>query len=105
MDSAAELLNKAQSTFLKERTKQEVAVAAWGSDLSKLDPLILKDIELPSEITLQQLIPELYEDHPNEAVYNAQYAKAVQLLQQVNEVADRYNREAIQCLQEFNQMN
>lgn len=100
-----ELVQKIRENFVHSRTKQEMAIQTWAENLKKVDPEILKGVELPEEISLRTLMPELYADKPNQAVYHEQYLKACELFATVNKIADAYNQEARKCLSEYQAMN
>lgn len=105
MTSEIELLNKAREDFLAKRAKQEMQIAAWAEKIEKVDPEILKDIDLPPVITLKALIPEMYADKPNPETYKQQYESCTALFNKVNEIADHYNEEAKRCLLEYQEIS
>ncbi|MCI9050690.1 MAG: hypothetical protein HFI05_02010 [Lachnospiraceae bacterium] len=105
MNSEIALLNKIREKFLEERTKQEIQIAQWAEKLYKVDPFILKDIELPDEISLYAFMPELYKDNPDPRIYEQEFAAWKELEKKVNAIADKYNEEAKRCLLEYQQLN
>lgn len=100
-----ELIQKAREDFVHKRTKQELDVKAWAEKIKKVNPEVLSGVELPEDISLRSLIPELYEDEPNPEIYHSQYVKAVQLFDQVNAIAEKYNQEAKKCLLEYQELS
>ena len=103
--SEADLLRSYREKFLADRAKQEMQIKAWADKLLKVDPFLLKDIELPEVISLQSFIPELYKESPDPEVYNEQYDKMIAVFSQVNAIADSYNQEAKKCLLEYQELN
>lgn len=104
--SYTELLEEKKEKFISFRTKQELSVAEFHEKVSGLDPAILNAINwpggcFPDKLTLRDLIPELYEDKPNVEIYRKQLAEANKIFDQLREIADRYNEEAVACLSEF----
>lgn len=90
------------SKFIQHRTAQEMAVAEFGRGI-KANAEIFKDkVEIPDVFTLEALIPELYKESPDEAVYYEQYDKAVGLFNSIYEVMNDYIAEVEKCLQEYN---
>lgn len=100
-----ELIQKAREDFVHKRTKQELDVSAWAEKLKKVDPEVLRGVELPKDLTLRGLIPELYKDEPDPVIYHEQYVKAVELFEKVNVIAAEYNQEAKKCLLEYQELS
>lgn len=100
-----ELMQKAREDFVHKRTKQELDVNAWADKIRKVDPEVLRGVELPEDLSLRGLIPELYSDEPDPNVYHAQYVKAVELFNKVNVIAAEYNREAKECLLKYQELS
>lgn len=94
-------LQQIREDFLSKRAKQEVRINAWGEKISKVNKEILEGIELPEEITLKALVPELYAENPREEVYLEQLQKANDLITKVNEVAAKHVNEAYNKLKEY----
>lgn len=105
MTTEQKLLAQAKETFIKQRTQQEMIISEWAKKLATAKPEVLRGVSLPEPLTLESLIPELYADKPDEAIYKVQYDKAMELIGQVNKIADEYNEESIKCLSEYNQIN
>lgn len=105
--SEQELLQQARERFLHQRTEQEIAVRAWGERLNNCTKKaeVLVGIELPAEIELKSFVPEYYAAKPNPDVCKEQYDRMIQIFNAVNAVADKYNKEAKECLQELQAMN
>ena len=99
---AAEI--EAREEFIKERTRQETIVANWWEKISGNDPAILASLNLPEVCTLETLIPELYKEKPDKAVYLQQLGKARELFARVNQIGVAYNEEAARCLLEFQEL-
>ena len=100
-----EQIRKNRENFLSERARQEMMVASWAESIKKVEAGVLDSVNLPEVITLQTLIPELYVEEPNQAIYEEQYNAAMELLNKVNTIADEYNKEAIRCLSEYQAMS
>lgn len=96
-----DLLRKARERFIAERLKQEMEVQAWGEKIKQCDPSILEGIELPEEISLKTLLPELYVDRPNQSVYDEQYEKMQELFDKCNKVAEEYNAKVRKTIEEY----
>lgn len=105
-DISIEELIKRQSIMIKERTaafiaaraEQELQVKKWGEDLKQVDPQLLGDIQLPAEITLHALVPELYAEEPRKAVYEEQLKKLNEFIESINQLAYKQYKEAQGCL-------
>lgn len=104
MTTEQNLLSQARNKFLTERAREEAKVQAWADSLSKVDPSLLRDIKLPSPLTLETLTPEVYKDSPDPVVYEQQYNAAMELIAKVNAIGDEYNRRGLQVLEEYNKL-
>lgn len=102
MVNAVELYKKYRETFLADRARQEMQVAAFGESVKSLDPKLFEGkVEIPENFTLQALMPELYAEEPDEEVYSKQYEKTTELFNKINEIFDSINQEAEKCYYEY----
>lgn len=101
MNSAQKLYMSCREYFTSERSKQEILVAQWAAKLQQADPKVLEELGISPNITLKSLMPELYEDEPNPAIYDSQYESANALFAKVNAYVDKYNAEALKALEQY----
>lgn len=100
--TAAELYKKYHEEFLRERTRQEMEVLSFAENMKHIDPKVFKGkVEIPENLTLKSLIPELYEEEPCKEVYEEQYNKAEEFFSKVNSIIKEVNEEAYKCLSEY----
>lgn len=93
--------DKILQNFVTVRARQEIAVSEWADKIRKVDPGVLGDLQLPEELTLKAMVPELYVAEPNKEIYLEQLKKAQALFDKVNEIVNKYNEEATVCLSEY----
>ncbi len=104
MVNAAELYKQFHEQFLADRAKQEMQVLAWAEELRSVDKSIFEGkVEIPEELTLRSLMPELYEDCPRQEVYDEQFRKTTEFINKVNAVIEEVNNKAIETLKEYQQ--
>lgn len=102
--SAEELLKEAREYLMTTRAKQEVMVADWAKSIKQMPKELLAEIDLPEELTLRSVIPELYQDEPDEKVYEEQYNAFMEKVKKINEIAMKANEDARQCLLKHQQL-
>lgn len=102
--SAEELLKEAREYLTVTRAKQEVLVAEWAKHIKQIPKELLSEIDLPEDITLYSVIPELYKDEPDENVYEEQYNAFMKQVEKINKIAMKANEDAKQCLLKHQQL-
>lgn len=86
---------------LAQRAKLEVEVANWATKIRNLDPALLEGVQLPEDLTLQGLVPELYKQNRNKELCQEQIQAAKSLTESINAIVLRYVEEAEKCLSEY----
>ena len=106
MTTEQRLLKENQELFIRKRTEQEMKIDAWAKRLAEVkDEDVLSELMLPEEISLRVLVPELYKEKPDAEIYAKQHEELCELIDRVNSVTDKYNKEALECLSRFQQLN
>ena len=96
----AMVIKETKDNFLARRTKQELAVLSWANKLTQVNPELLKDVKLPTELTLKAFVPELYVDKPDPEKCKMQYQELDKVVNQVKQIIIQHNkREADRTLQ------
>ena len=102
MHNVEEIYNKCRESFLAERAKQELQVKNFAEKFVQIDSSVFEGkIEIPEEISLRAMIPEMYVDRPNQAIYEEQYNKAQEFFNGVTEIIANINKEANECLSRY----
>lgn len=102
--SATELYNKCQSEFLAMRAKQEMMVQSYFESVDKIVVNfkdILKDVEIPEERSLKDLVPEYYADDPVQEVLDKQIDEANKIFSAINERFIKELEEAVECYSSY----
>lgn len=94
----AQKLAKIREKFITDRAKQEQVVTNLAEGLKNVDPALLEGIGLPAELTLQALVPEYYATDLNPEKCREQYDAAMEILQRLNDFVQEKNKEARECL-------
>lgn len=98
--------SKARETFIARRAVEEQKFNAWYAMLLKCPKEEVLD-KIPFDYTnmsLQTLIPEWYNEIPDPAVCQAQVAQANETLDKINMIIDAINREGVELLKEYNEL-
>jgi len=92
---------------IAERAKQEVQVAQWFESIKQVPAEVLESLQLPEEITLKSLLPELYKpfEEFQQEEYDRQYAKVQEFLSKYNAIAMEYNRKQIMLRREMEKLS
>ena len=102
MHNVEEIYNKCRESFLAERARQELQVRTFAEKFAQIDPNVFEGkIEIPEEISLKAMIPEMYADKPNQQIYEEQYNKAQAFFNGVSEIIAAINKEANECLSRY----
>ena len=101
------LRRKYREALIAERTKQEQQVNNWKRVLltcskEKILDKIPVDVE---SLTYESLFPELYKDVIDEAAYDEQYNKAMELINFINNLVNEHNKKGVEVLKEFGQLS
>ena len=95
--------NKEREDFVRNRTVQEQQLNNWYNEIKKCPQEFLDKIPAEyGELTLPNLVPELYQEKPDKNVVHQQYETAKQKLDTVNKLIEAWNNEAIKLNNEFN---
>jgi hypothetical protein len=101
MATPAELYKKFHEEFIAERTKQEMAVLQFAESVRDIGREAFEGIDIPEELTLQNLVPELYSDDPMQEIYEQQVKDANALLASINNVVSKINAESRRELMDY----
>lgn len=106
MSTEVELLRQIQDKFIAQRTQQELEIQAWANKARKLPDNIREELGIEEKhYSLRTMIPELYVENPDKDIYEEQYSEAQLFYQKVNDYADKVNKEALQCLSQFQELS
>ena len=98
----AEAIQRARDSFIQMRAEEERKIAEFGKQIASIDiKTVFGDLEIPSEISLKALCPEIYKDSPNPDVYEEQYTKMDELFKEMNKRISSYYGEVLECLQSY----
>lgn len=87
-----EQFNKKREEFFAKRAVQEKEVLAFAEAFSKIPKNFYEGkIDVPAEITLQALVPEVYKENGDEGVCREQYAKAQEFFDSINKIIEDAN--------------
>ena len=99
-----QLRNRAKEIFISRRTIEEQKIQRWLEDLLRCDKEKVLD-KIPfdyTELSLQNLIPELYVEFPNPEVVKQQREEANKKLEIINDIYRQNNAEGLRLLEEYN---
>lgn len=99
--SATELYNKCQSEFMAMRAKQEMMVQNFFESLDKIDKDFFKDVEIPEQRTLKELVPEYYVENPRQAVLDEQIEHVNEIFAKISNIFMNELEEAIKCYSSY----
>lgn len=107
LKESEQLQKEGYEAAVAARARQELQVDAWAKAIAKAPAEVLEELQLPEELTLRAMIPELYKpfDEFDEAVYQEQYNKAKELEERYYKLAMRYNREQLALRKEVEALN
>jgi len=95
-----QLLIKRQEEFLSTRITISNIIANLFEGLSKVDPNLLKDINMPAGRTAEEILPALFTEPFDINEYNKQLAVYQRFASEIDNLAIRLNEEALKCLSE-----
>lgn len=104
-----EIYNKAlienesdREAFLVKRTEQEIEVNKFAEKFKKIDPAFWEGkVEVPEEISLKAMVPELYKEDSDRELCHEQWAKANEFFSKVSSIFEEMQRGARECLLEY----
>lgn len=97
-----EIAAKVKELIISARTVEEMRINEFATELSKVDKEeVFGSYILPEEISLRAFCPECYKDNPNRAVYDKEYSKMCEVIDEINKRIMEYNRQVQECLQTF----
>lgn len=85
-DRLSRIYSERKQEFMRRRTAQELEFAEYAQFIKKHSSYFDGKVTLPEEFSLRAMIPELYEDEPDEEVYNDQLQKTAELFKKINAV-------------------
>lgn len=90
-----ELLQKAREQFNSKRLNCEVKLQKFRDIVEPLRATVLADMNIPMDLSLQALIPELYKDRVDIVVYREQLSETQNMINSVKERIVSVNKEAV----------
>ena len=98
MTDVNKLLEERRNQFITTRRDIEIYIETFFSELEKVPPKLLADVELPSGRTAQEIFPSLYVEPFDEEQYNKEYEAFNQCYEKVQGVAEYLNQKAEELL-------
>ena len=98
MTDVTKLLEERRNQFITTRRDIEVYIETFFSELEKVPPKLLADVQLPTGRTAQEIFPALYAEPFDEEAYEAQYEAFNKCYKQVQGVAEYLNKKAEELL-------
>lgn len=95
----AALKRKKQDEFIETRTIIEQEVNKFLTSIGTFDAETKEQCKYNPQLTARTLLPALWEEPFDEAVYNEQLAKLQAYIAGVEKVCDALNERTLQCLQ------
>lgn len=105
MNSYQKVYNEKRAILIEQRTKQEQAFNTWVAKLRNVDKSVFGDLIIPDDMSYETMLPELYKDEPDLSVYKEQVARLENFVTRVNNIVERVNTEALECLRKYKQLN
>lgn len=102
----AELKRKLREDLIAKRAKQEQKFANWKRAMLTCGEKEVLE-KLPIDIntfTYESLFPELYKDRIDKDVYKQELERANQIIMQITEIVNEYNKKGVELLVEFDKM-
>lgn len=96
---------RSREAFIRERSRQEVQVKEWSDKLKASSCEKIKALDLPTDLTLETLVPEYYNEVVDKEKAHKQYEEMTKLFQKVNDIIDEYVQEAEKCLSEYQELS
>lgn len=98
-----QLKQKQLELFISDRTKQEEYVTKWMTMYRDLPLTIRSKFNLNENLTLRDLLPELYKDSPDQEIYDQQYNAMVAMFSAINEFARQNQSKNLELLKRAEQ--
>lgn len=106
-EDPAVLRSKAREKLITRRTVEEQKLDKWRNALLSAPTNKVADkVPFPlTDLTIQNLIPELYKELPNAEIVEQQRKAANEKIAIVNQIIYDLNKEGVKLLEEYNAMN
>lgn len=99
------VFNKARAALIEARTREEQKIEIFAKSVNSVDrEEVFGDTYIPPEISLRALCPEAYADDPDIETYNKQFEEMKKIFDAMNQKIIAYTQEALECQNQFKQL-